>query len=265
MGIADRVWNAVRHDLRTGQNVELYVLVAVAATLIVLTTFGFASPASVAAATLAVLALLGVSLLRLRHQIEDLTKSASASSAREGISSLFFRREDSIDEIRESIRSARSVWLWGATLSQHLPILSPVIADCMRRNALDVRILLIEDAGASIEMAAFRAGGGTTSARLSEDLRTNIDRLKRDTIDCTTGRVEIRVVNYLAPCVIYAYDPLLGDGTANPQGRLELRITSFRGNQDRRPTFTLTGERDPEWYMHFCSDFQNVWDVAHPV
>ena len=82
------------------------------------------------------------------------------------------------------------------------------------------------------------------------------------------GKLEVRVVNYLPPYTLYAYDPIVTSPSsweANPNGRIELRLTTFRGSHYRRPTFRLLGDRDGIWYIHFCEEFQKVWNAAKPA
>ena len=145
MGLVRRISGNVKDDLRSGKNVELYVLVALAATLIVLNVFGLSSSAVLASTTLAVLTLLGIALLGIRHEIERLAAAASWLTPLRSVAAQLFAPEDALDEIQRSIRDSRTVWLWGATLSKHIPILASLIGECMEQNGLRVKVLLIEE------------------------------------------------------------------------------------------------------------------------
>ncbi len=97
---------------------------------------------------------------------------------------------------------------------------------------------------------------GETEEQLSQDFEGNLSRLVRLAAGQPAGQLEIRLVNYLAPYTLYAYDPDL------PSGQMEMRLTTFRGSHFMRPTFRLTRVRDGEWYNHFYKEFQKIWDAA---
>jgi hypothetical protein len=145
----------------------------------------------------------------------------------------------------------------------------------MQKNDLHVKVLLIKPGSHAVEMAAFRAPNYTT-AQLDRDLAIGIETLKREAATRNRGKLEIRVIDYLAPYTLYGYDPVLPQNIApdpgtldqwriNPAGHVEMRLTSFKGDHDYRPTFTLYGESDTGWYDHFCAEFNKVWAVADPA
>ena len=70
---------------------------------------------------------------------------------------------------------------------------------------------------------------------------------------------ELRVVDYLGPYTLYAYDP------DSPHGKMDLRISSFRGKHELRPTFRIDHERDPDWFDYFYDQFTQVWNAGQRV
>jgi len=107
-------------------------------------------------------------------------------------------------------------------------------------------------------MSAFRSGpDGPSVTDLKRDLENNLHILRA--IAETREGLEIRLVDYLAPYTLYAYDP----GREN--GSMELRLGSFHGQHEKRPTFLLQRDRDPNWFDYFSAQFLSVWEGADPA
>jgi hypothetical protein len=270
-----QVRDQVLADVRARKNLELYFLMPVAAVAAVGGAVGWAKQEFVLAVTLALLAVLGVSLLKINHNVDTLQDVTAELKSPPSPASLLFRKQDDIEDIKRSIRASRDIWLWGSALTQHIGFLAGTIGESMESNDLHVKVLLIKPSSSAVEMAAFRAPNYTT-AQLEIDLAAGIDKLKREASARDRGNLQIRVVDYLAPYTLYGYDPVLprnfepnpgtpGTWEPNPAGHAEMRLTSFKGDHDYRPTFTLYGERDHGWYSHFCTEFTKVWAVADPV
>ncbi len=230
-----RLKSAATHALK---NVDAYVIGIVALGVAILDIFGKVSSTVVSATILAVLSVVGFALLRGRFETGRLSAAIDRIRDPDALAARFFSKEDKLDEIRDLVRSSREVWLMGATLSAHIPPLTSIFAESMRddlpvRDRLRVKILLLKPRSTGIAMAVFR-GQGETEEQLSQDFEGNLSRLVRLAAGQPAGQLEIRLVNYLAPYTLYAYDPDL------PSGQMEMRLTTFRGSHFMRPTFRLT-------------------------
>jgi len=168
----------------------------------------------------------------------------------------FFVEEDQLNEITRLIqRSEDEVWLWGATLSRHIPYLESYIREAVARDCR-VKVLLIKPEGAAMTMSGLRAGPEGQSipeqrARLEHNLALLAER--------THPGLEVRLVDYLAPYTLYAYDPGLA------HGKMDLRLGSFHGQHELRPTFQLHRDRDGDWFDYFYEQFTVVWKIAEPT
>jgi hypothetical protein len=169
----------------------------------------------------------------------------------------FFVERDDPDEIYRLIEGVREeVWLWGTTLSMHIPYLQPAIRRAIA-NGRNVKILLIKSGGAAMAMSALRAGpDGLGVAEQEEQLRANLAILERLGED---SRLAVRQIDYLAPYTLYAYDPGLDDG------KMLLRIGSFHGRHHLRPTFEIKRSREEDWFYYFYEQFVSVWNAAEPA
>jgi hypothetical protein len=193
-----------------------------------------------------------------------LTRAAKPPAG--SLAARFFYDSDNPHEIERSLASANVVWMWGATLTMHIPYFAPLI-EKRTLEGKETRILLLAPDSASMKMAALRSSRHS-EGQLGQELRANLERLtvllQRQIelpVDCDKTRrpLQVRVVDYLAPYALYAYDP------GQPDGMLEIRISTFRGTHYKRPTFRLVQDIDREWFDHFRNEFEKVWDVSTPV
>ncbi|MFF3455314.1 hypothetical protein ACFYXH_13460 [Streptomyces sp. NPDC002730] len=165
----------------------------------------------------------------------------------------FFVEQDNLTDIQNLVTNAEEeVWLWGTPLSMHIPYLEPYLKKALAKGVL-VKVLLIKPASAAMNMAAFRAPDNDVR-NLEERLSINLNILRR--LGAHNSGLEIRLVDYLAPYTLYAYDPGLGGG------KMDLRLGSFLGDHDLRPTFQLLRARDGDWFDYFYEQFTLVWSAA---
>ncbi|WP_147268298.1 hypothetical protein [Spongiactinospora rosea] len=165
----------------------------------------------------------------------------------------FFAERQDVNDVAARIGQAREeVWLWGAVLPMYLPFLRPFVHKALTRG-VRVRVLLITRAGAAMTMAAFRSADSDIG-RLREALDNNLDILHG--LEAEFPGLCLRQIDYLPPYTLYAYDPGL------PDGRMDLRLMSFHGDYDLRPSFSVQRARDGEWFGHFHEQFTLVWQNA---
>jgi hypothetical protein len=169
----------------------------------------------------------------------------------------FFVETDKVDEIARWIKDVKEqVWLMGTTLSMHVPYLQPALQHAIT-NGRNVRILLIKPDGAAMDMSVLRAGpDGLGRHEQEEHLSTNLAILRR--LAQAGPRLEVRLIDYLAPYTLYAYDPGLDTG------KIQMRLGSFHGDHYLRPTFQVERTRDESWFEYFYEQFVSMWNAAEP-
>ncbi|MEV4826850.1 hypothetical protein AB0K25_00760 [Micromonospora sp. NPDC049257] len=188
------------------------------------------------------------SLQTRQRLLRDLTQPVSAYR--------FFAELDDVTEISHLIQQAEDeVWLWGTTLALLIPYIDTYLGQALDRD-VRVKVLLINPGGAAMSMLAFRAGPTWGRQRLEERLSINL-RMLEGRLAQGNG-LEVRLVDYLPPYTLYAYDPGLNDGS------MELRLGSVGGRHELRPTFRLIRKRDGEWFDYFYEQFTSVWNAAEP-
>jgi hypothetical protein len=169
----------------------------------------------------------------------------------------FFVEADDVTEISRCIDKVQEqVWLLGTTLSMHVPYLRPTLQRIII-NGRNVRVLLIKPHGAAMQMSALRAGPqGLSEQEQEEHLANNLASLRN--LARFGPHLEVRLIDYLAPYTLYAYDPGL------QVGRMIMRLGSFYGRHELRPTFQVERARDDAWFDYFYDQFVSIWNAAEP-
>ncbi|MCX5123742.1 hypothetical protein OG898_10855 [Streptomyces sp. NBC_00193] len=210
----------------------------------------------IASATLAVLALLCVALLRNRTQVDAVREVLAGVAGSQPMAGRFFSNTDNPEEIKELVLRSREVWLHGATIQLHLSSLTRILRTEVPAG-LRVKILVIEPWGTAMDIAAHQSGA-MTAEELSRTLEANLQRLLLPIPGDVRGSLEVRTVNYVPPYTIFAYDP------AEAHGQLEMRLAQFHGDLWKRPTFRLLRSRDAHWYNFFRHHFEELWESGSP-
>jgi len=254
----------VKHDVASGTNLELYVIVPIAVVALILNVTGRAGWL-IGPVITALLTMIAVSLLKSRHQHTRLESLLRDMRLRDGLSSRFFWKKHELSEVQRRIDlSNDDVWLWGATLTRHISELEDTLVRAACRG-VSIKVLLIPADGDAMRMAATRAVD-VPIAELISDLNSNLDKLRRacrrigeaSSADCRGG-LEVRTFDYLAPYTLYAYGPF------GATGSMELRLGGINADHDARAGFTLAAATDQDWFEVFRAEFLRAWKPGTTV
>jgi len=241
----------VFQDIREGQNLEIYLTLAVALALLILDVFGIVSAEAVAAGTLATLALLAFSTLTHRDQMARLTQVAEQAISGQPSADTFFWRRKLISE--SDFEEASFIGVAGITLSktiaeyQHVFKTRPV-------SGAHIRVVTIDPGGDTPRQAVLRSEGVIEDDFFTHLLRPNIDRL------CSLGgsterhgTLELGLLPYV-PCFgLILIDP------DKRHGRVIVEIYQHKSSAFH-PTFELNPRRDKRWYKFFREQFDLLWE-----
>jgi hypothetical protein len=236
------------------RNIDLCVTLAGSISFGILGLIGKTSQEIVTSGILAVLALVSVSLLRIRSQAERIDESLQGISNSRPTADRFFSDVDDRSEISQMISTSRTLWLQGWTLKLHLM----AHEDEIRRgvaNGLHVRILVIEPDSGAMNIAANESGDHSAD-ELSATLKSNLARLAAPISGVVSGTLEVRTLNHVPHHTLIASDP------ESAQGRSLLRMATFGGDHSKRPSFSVTRQLDPDWHEFFVSQFRERWNAA---
>lgn len=248
----------VWQDIKRGVNLDIYITVIVSVVIAILGVTGIANNAVLFSAVLATLALLSTSLLVNRKDNDGIRDALAQIKPARSKADDFFDLEHELDELIQNIRSARRVYIWGTTFTTHIPLFKDFIKQGLQ-SGLEIKFLLVKPESSAIKMAAFR-GLDLEEETLNSNLRVNLKILDNLSKGTPPGKLEFRVVDYLAPYAVYFFDPHL------PSGHMFAHMSTFRvQNNLFRPSFRLTRKEDNLWVEHFLNQFETIWEEANPV
>lgn len=244
-------------DITNGQNLDIYVTVIISVVIAILGVIGIVNDAVIFSAVLATLALLSTSLLVTRRDNDEIRNILANIKPSRSVADEFFSLEYELDELIQHIRNSRRIYIWGTTFTTHIPLLIDDLKQGLQ-TGLEIKFLLVKPESSAIKMAAFR-GIDLDEQTLNSNLKRNLMTLANLSKATPPGKLEFRVVDYLAPYTMYFFDPKI------PSGRVFAHMSTFRVSNNRfRPTFKLTRKDDNLWVEHFLSQFETVWEEAIP-
>lgn len=245
----------VWQDIRNGQNLDIYITASLSLVIAIFGVIGIANQSIVSAAILAVLALLLSHLLVARNQNEQIQATLSKLKINQSLSaSQLMTNGDDISEIIQLLRQSKQAYFWGTTFTTHIPLLQQDL-ELGIASGLEAKFLLVQPSSNALKMAAFR-GKDLSESDLNNDLLRNIRRLDSIAISSTVGKLEIKVIDYLAPYVMYVFDPHLSSG------QIIMRLSTLRVPDTMRPIIKITRSQDLEWFNFYVEQFETAWQMA---
>ncbi|WP_375467263.1 hypothetical protein [uncultured Nostoc sp.] len=251
MQILRHVWQ----DIRSGQNLDIYITASLSLVIAIFGFLGIANQSVISAAVLAVLALLLSYLLVARNQNDQIRTALSRLEINQSLSaSQLMTNGDDISEIIQSLRQSKQAYFWGTTFTTHIPLIQQDL-ELGIASGLEAKFLLVQPSSNALKMAAFR-GKDLSESDLNNDLLRNLRRLDSIAISSTVGKLEIKVIDYLAPYVMYIFDPHLSSG------QIIIRLSTLRVPDNMRPIIKITRSQDLEWFNFYVEQFETAWQMA---
>jgi hypothetical protein len=245
MKLSRLIWQ----DIRRGENIDLYVTVIVSLVLTILNVTGMAPASSVTPLTLAVLALVAITILGNRHRLELIIERTSPSSEK-------VVYEQFPPEFKDDLERAREVWLIGIHQSDVMIIYHSLFEKKLRAGD-SLRVLLADPEGMASEMTEMRFPGeinpGQERARIKTSLNT-LCQLKQVAPD----RLEIRTIDFLLAYGGFALNPTSSTGVVYIQ-----RYT-FRTHGGAHKPKLVYRHGDGQWYDLICDEIRALWEAAEP-
>lgn len=246
----------VGRDLSRGENLEIYSTAVLSLALGVLGALDLVGGKTLAAATLATLALLAGGLLGSRRQLTDLADQVRARLAGQ-VSAEDFLTHDKPDLVQQ-VRGAQDIRIVGLTLGRTLRNL---IDELQRRLAAGatVKVALIDPRGSTPAEAARRSTVPDRPAVFENRLRSSLDLLRELTeVPGAQDRLEVRFLPFVPAFGLVLLDP------RRPAGLIHVDIYSHN-SATGDAVFTLHPGRDGQWYEHFQAEFDRIWAFGRPA
>lgn len=242
MKFFDRIWS----DIKSGENIDLYLTIIVAIGLVALNILGVAPQSTLTPITLAVLGLMAITLLGNRHRIESLSKQLDKSNDN-------FLLDDYPSGFKEEFENANELWLVGVSLSSTIKNNYQRLEQKLLRGD-QIKVLLVHPGGPGVEMAVSRNYAQRDVEHKCNDIRNSLNFL------CILKQVapeklEIRTIQ----------NPLgYGAFVVNPQsasGVLYLENYPYRVVSGSLPKFVLRSS-DGQWYDFYNKEINAMWNTA---
>ncbi len=253
-----RFLEKVFQDIREGENLEIYLTLAVVLVLLALDVFGIASTEAVAAGTLATLALLAYSTLKNREQMQHIMDTSTATQAVVEQVSIgkpkaddFFWREKRF--LQRDLAQAKFIGIVGVTLNRTVRDYQDIFEDRLASDAC-VRLIIIDPAGPAPRQALCRGMEGIGDALYADLSRLTIERIcVLARLPNSTGTVELGLLPYVPSFGLIVIDP------DEAHGRIIAEIYHHK-SLAFNPTFELNAQRDARWYEFFRKQFDLLWE-----
>lgn len=239
-----RVLSRILHDIKRGENIDLYVTVAVALGLAALNLMGIAPETWIAPITLAILGLLAISTLGSRYRFEE-----SLQKFTQSIDTFFL--EEFPTSFKNDFEVASELWLVGVTLSRTV---KTYYSDLERKLSKGdtVKVLLVSPEGAAAEMAETRVYGRSDVERTRREIRGILQDLC-DLRQIAPDKLQIRTIQNPLGYGAVAVNPMLASGV------LYLEHYPFKTIGGSLPKFILRA-KDGRWYDFFRDEIGSLWD-----
>jgi hypothetical protein len=242
-------------DIRAGQHLDIYLTILISAVIAILGFFQVVDQTIISAAVLAMLALIASTLLQNRRANDLLQEKMLALEGHE-----FLRRElEDYYQQNEALSTASTALFWGITLERLVPHVEEQLQAGLQQGRLNARFLLLKPESDAVKMDAFRERNGNEKST-NTAINMAIDRLTRIAEAAVKpATLEIRVVDYLPPWTLVAFDP------SKKKGKMFISILPFRHRIRDRPTFRLDAEKHGYWMRTFTEQFEKLWEEAEPA
>jgi hypothetical protein len=242
------------------QNLDLYVTVTLAVIIAILGLIGIVNQTVISSAILAILSLVSYSLIKSRHQDEDIKLKLLEINSRDKLSEIFFSQEFNPYDLRDSVAQAKEVIFLGLTFTQTVQALSSPFEQVLSQKH-KIRFLLIEGKSSATKMAAFRNNLRRTQEKADKLVEDTLIRLAEvsSSIPDSRKNLEVRVIDYLPSWTLISINPYEADGY------MWLRLTTFRIPNDKRPGFELRRELYTKWFPFFLEQFEAMWQEAKVI
>lgn len=245
MNILDRIL----HDIKSGENIDLYVTVVAAVALVTMNVFGIVPAASLYPTVLAFLGLLSISLLGSRHRLEELRDLISGLS---GHSAPFI--DEFPPDFSNRLDDAREVWLIGTHHSAALTAYHQIFQNKLRDSG-KLRFLLIDPDGAASKMAAMRFPGRVSPEQERMRILSSLQTLSA-LREIAPDKVEIRVIDFLVDYTAYVLDP------ESPSGMIYVERATYKTSGGARKPKFVYRKRDGRWFDHVRTEVGHLWESA---
>lgn len=240
MKIFQRIWD----DIRSGENIDLYITVVVAISLATLNILGFAPQTLIAPITLAVLALIAISNLGTRHYFEQKLQNLPI------FSTISLKGRSELPSLQERGQASSEIDIVGVSLitaiTPHLDFFEAKMKEGCR-----LKFLLLDPKSPALEV--FTATTRVQNA-YGDILQTlNALKLLIQLEQTVKGKCEVRLSQVFLPYGLAVFE------SNKDTGQITVETWAYKRLIGERPHFIVTRAKDEKWFKFYKSQFDQLW------
>lgn len=236
----------VLEDIKRGENVDLIITVVLALVIAILNGLGVASPGIVSSITLATLGLIAIGLLITRYRMEDIYNKADITN-----SIHFLAQKPSA--LASDLAKAKEVWMVGlimrgTTFDNFYNFKGKV------SQGAKIRTLIANPNKVDLDNIAKRFSRAATAEQFRADFEQTINQYRQFRQAANKAdNVQLRLLEFVPPFSLYVFPK------AESGGVLYVEMYGYKSPSGSIPKFRVTEHDNPEWYKHFVSQFELMW------
>lgn len=248
-----KLFERIGNDIKRGENLDLYLTVAVGIVIGILSIVGIAPSTWIPGITLTVLAVLAFSALQNRHHFQE-SLLHSAEVGRKIRASDFLQLEYHLTD--EDFASANKIWISGITLTRTTRNYMNVFSERLVAGA-EIRIALTDSTKrALLDEWAIRSvvEGDVTYWRKRFEAILGVIDATASVID-SKGKLEVGHVPFIQAFGLILIDP------DKPHGVCYVEIYHHK-SLERHATFRVSKNDDPYWFEHYKKQYEIIWGLC---
>ncbi len=245
MKFFERIWK----DLRNGENIDVYLTLAISIVVAIASVFGIAQNA-LTPLTLAVLALLSYAILGSRRKVNELIEKTLLSPTTTAESFLLTKKPN----LEERLRTAKSIAINGITLSRTSDSYFSIFRNCFQQGG-KVRLLIVNPNNPALEIASKRFFKHQDVNKVKREIEHALDNFETLFEQCKNKEnYAIGLFSAMPPYGIWLID------AESPKAEIWVELYSFQ--EDEEPAFQLLPSRDGKWFDFFQKQFELMWQSS---
>lgn len=238
-------------DIRYGENIDIYITLALSLILAVLGVVGTIQVAILTAGILATLGVLAYSVLATRRILGELSQALASFYPAEIVP---LKDRSAFGAFRDELQKVSTVWLQGPSLVGMLAANKDLFREILRKGG-EIHVLTLNPSSSRLSILAEHLGA--RPSKLKSEINTTIE-------NCTelvqsglgAGKFEVRQMEMMPGYSMVICNPYGHDG------RITVEYTSYHVPASERPHLQLDAKRDRQWFTFYLNQFDELWQSA---
>jgi len=237
-------------DIKSGNNLDLYLTVVIAVIIAFLGAFSIAKQEIISSAILATLAILAFGSIQDRRE-----RVIIRSALKEGSADSFFRKHSfsELEKLIETVKNSKSAFFWGIHFRKTVDNWNSDLQQALR-NGTYLRFLLVKPESSAVAMSLLRYNLDSTQDNINHDIESVLRKLAYIGISSNAiDRIEVRVIDFMPPYTMISINPL------SSNGKMYVLLSSIRTPTRQTPSFQISAEKDKSYFDFFVDQFEKAW------